>query len=116
MRAPVDTSSSEDESFDYYVDASASDDRTEPQRSVGSASGGGNGSGRVQPGEAGSGETMSGSAAASPKGEVVPTAPIRDRRATYEEMMLGENSDVAPAELLEIVPHVVEAVRRCVGF
>lgn len=34
-----------------------------------------------------------------------------DRRATYEEGM-GKNLTVAPAELLEIVPLVVEVVRR----
>lgn len=108
-------SSSEDEPFEYGIIGAAADDPTAaPQDFVASASRRDDTCGRVQVGEAGSVGAMSESAAASPKGEGILAASRRDRRATYEEMTLGENSDVAPAELLEIVPGVVEAVRRCV--
>lgn len=39
-----------------------------------------------------------------------------DRRLTYEELMQGDIPDVAPEELLQIVPLVVEAVRRCAAL
>lgn len=109
-------SSSEDESFEDGIIGAAADDRTaaSPQDFVASASRRDDTGGRVLAGEAGSGGALSGSAVTSPKGEGVRATSRRDRRATYEEMMLGDNSDVAPAELLEIVPRVVEAVRRCV--
>lgn len=105
--------SSEDDEFDYYgLQASPEGCGTVGPNQSRRPSGQQDGHAFLMS-ESRSGKAVEPSAAISSEPGSTCTSSInRDRRSTFEEIMLSDESDEAPAELRRIVPLIVDVVRR----